>query len=118
MRFMMLYKPGRESDAPPSSQEMAAVGKLIQEMMSAGVLIATEGLQPSSKGARVRISGSEFVVTDGPFAETKDLIGGYAIVHVKSKQEAVEWSKRFLKAVGVGESEIRLMHEQPAGAKH
>src|SRR5262245_44794744 len=73
MRFMMLYKPGRESDAPPSSQEMAAVGQLIQEMMSAGVLIATEGLQPSSKGARVRISGSEFVVTDGPFAETKDL---------------------------------------------
>ena len=116
MRFMMLYKPGRESDAPPSSQEMAAVGQLIQEMMS--VLMATEGLQPSSKGARVRISGSEFVVTDGPFAETKDLIGGYAIVQVKSKEEAVEWSKRFLKAVGVGESEIRLMHEQPAGAKH
>jgi hypothetical protein len=64
----------------------------------------------------VRISGSEFLVIDGPFAETKDLIGGYAIVQVKSKQEA--WSKRLLKAVGVGESEICLMHEQPAGAKH
>ena len=66
----------------------------------------------------MRISESEFLVTDGPFAETKDLIGGYAIVQVKSKAEAIEWSKRFLKAVGVGESEIRLMHEQPAGAKH
>ncbi len=70
MRFMMLYKPGKETDAPPSEQEMAALGQLIEEMAKAGVLLATDGLQPSSKGARVRISGGKFTVTDGPFTET------------------------------------------------
>jgi hypothetical protein len=80
MRFMMLYKPGRESDAPPTQQEMAAMGQLIEEMAKAGVLIATDGLQPSSKGARVRISGDKFTITDGPFTETKELVAGYAIV--------------------------------------
>jgi hypothetical protein len=80
MRFMMLYKPGRESDAPPTQQEMVAMGQLIEEMAQAGVLIATDGLQPSSKGARVRISGDKFTITDGPFTETKELVAGYAIV--------------------------------------
>jgi|ERR1700737_4325830 hypothetical protein len=114
MRFMMLYKPGKETNAPPSQQEMADMGQLIGEMAKAGVLIATDGLQPSAKGARVRISGSRFTVTDGPFAETKELIAGYAIVQTKSKEEAVELAKRFLKVVGEGESEIRLMHDAPA----
>jgi hypothetical protein len=114
MRFMMLYKPGKESDAPPTQQEMADMGQLIEEMAKAGVLLATDGLQPSSKGARVRISGGEFTVTDGPFTETKELIAGFAIVQVKSKAEAIELAKRFLKVVGEGESEIRLMHEAPA----
>jgi hypothetical protein len=111
---MMLYKPGRESDAPPTQQEMADMGQLIGEMAQAGVLIATDGLQPSSKGARVRISGGKFTVTDGPFTETKELVAGYAIVQAKSKQEAIELAKRFLKVVGEGESEIRLMHDVPA----
>jgi hypothetical protein len=111
MRFMMLYKPGKESDTPPSAQEMAAVGQLIQEMAKAGVLITTDGLQPSSKGARVRISDGRFTITDGPFTEAKELIAGYAIVQVKSKEEAIEWAKRFLKVMGEGESEIRRMHE-------
>ena len=114
MRFMMLYKPGKESDAPPSEQEMAAMGQLIEEMAKAGVLIATDGLQPSSTGARVRISRGKFTVTDGPFTETKELISGYAIVQAKSKQHAIELAKRFLEVVGEGESEIRLMHEAPA----
>jgi hypothetical protein len=114
MRFMTLYKPGRESDAPPTQQEMADMGKLIEEMAKAGVLIATDGLQPSSKGARVRISGGKFTVTDGPFTETKELVAGYAIIQVKSKEEAIELTKRFLKVVGEGESEIRLMHDVPA----
>jgi hypothetical protein len=114
MRFMMLYKPGSESDAPPTQQEMAAMGQLIEEMAKAGVLIATDGLQPSSKGSRVRISGDNFTVTDGPFTETKELIAGYAIVQVKSKQEAIELAKRFLKVVGEGESEIRQMHDAAA----
>jgi hypothetical protein len=114
MRFMMLYKPGKESTAPPSQKELADMGQLIDEMAKAGVLLATDGLQPSSKGARVRISGRKFAVTDGPFAETKELIAGYAIVQATSKAEAIELAKRFLTAVGEGESEIRLMHEAPA----
>jgi hypothetical protein len=114
MRFMTLYKPGKESDAPPTQEEMAAVGQLIQEMAEAGVLLATDGLLPSSKGARVRISNGKFTVTDGPFSETKELIGGYAIIDVQSKQEAIELTKRFLKAMGEGESEIRQMHDVPA----
>jgi hypothetical protein len=114
MRFMMLYKPGRESDAPPTQQEITAMGQLIGEMAQAGVLIATDGLQPSSKGVRVRITDGTFTVTDGPFAETKELISGYAIVQARSRDHAIELAKRFLQVVGEGESEIRLMHDAPA----
>ena len=115
MRFMTLYKPGRESDAPPTQEEMANMGRLIEEMTRAGTLIATDGLQPSSKGARVSISSDgKFTVVDGPFAETKELISGYAIIEAKSKQHAIELTKRFLEVVGEGQSEIRLMHGEPA----
>jgi hypothetical protein len=114
MRFMMLYKPGSEATAPPTPEHLAEMGKLIEEMAQAGVLIATDGLQPSSKGARVRISGGKFTVTDGPFAEAKEVIAGYAIVQVKSKEAAIEQAQRFLTLVGEGESEIRLMHDAPA----
>jgi len=114
MRFMMLYKPGKETSAPPTEQEMAEMGKFIEEMAKAGALIATDGLRPSSEGARVRISGEKFSVTDGPFAETKELIAGFAIVRAESMAEAIELAKRFLKVVGEGESEIRLMYDVPA----
>ncbi len=115
MRFMTLYKPGRESNAPPTEQEMAEMGQFIQELAQEGVLIATDGLQPSSKGAKVRIShDGKFTVTDGPFTETKELVAGYAIIQVNSKEEAIELTKRFLRVVGEGESEIRLMHDAPA----
>src|SRR2546427_5477459 len=100
MRFMMLYKPGVEATAPPTKEQMAEMGKFIEEMAKGGVLLATDGLQPSSKGARVRVSGGKFIVTDGPFTETKELIAGYAIVQVKSKDEAIEHAKRFLKLMG------------------
>jgi hypothetical protein len=113
MRFMSLYKPGRESDAPPTEQEMAAVGQLIEEFAKAGILIATDGLQSSAKGARVRIDRGKFTVTDGPFAETKELIGGYAILNAKSKEEAIELTKRFLSVMGEGECEIRQMQDAP-----
>jgi len=113
MRYMMFYKSGQEATAPPSNEHLAAMGKLIGEMTKAGVLLSTEGLQPSSKGARVRISGGKVTVNDGPFTEAKEFIGGYAMVQVKSKEEAIEWAKRFLNVVGEGESEIRLMHEAP-----
>jgi hypothetical protein len=113
MRFMMLYKPGRESDAPPTPQEMANMGQLIDDMTKAGVLIATGGLQPSSTGVRVSKSGDKITVTDGPFAETKELIAGFAIVEARSKQEAIELGKRFLNVVGEGVSEIRPMQGAP-----
>src|SRR4051812_39213116 len=107
MRFIMLYRPGVESDAPPSIDEMTKMGEFIQEMSSKGVLLAADGLQVSSKGARVRISNGDFTVTDGPFTETKELIAGFAIVESKSMDEAKYWAKRFLSIVGQGESEVR-----------
>jgi hypothetical protein len=111
LRFMMLYKPGKEATTPPSSELLAEMGKLIGEWTKAGVLLSTDGLQDSSKGARVRIAGESFAVTEGPFSEAKELIAGYAIVQVKSKEEAIEIAKRFLKVMGEGESEIRQMHD-------
>jgi hypothetical protein len=115
MRFMTLYKPGRESDTPPSSEHIAAVGKLIGDMARSGALISTDGLQSSKHGARVRIStDGKLTVTDGPFTETKELIAGYAIIQASSKEEAIEMTKRFLTAMGEGESEIRLMQDVPA----
>ena len=95
MRFLCLYKPGQESTGAPTQQEMDAMGALIGEMSQAGVLVQTEGCQPSSKGARVRINGGQFTVVDGPFAEAKELVGGMAVIQVQSKAEAIEWTKRF-----------------------
>jgi hypothetical protein len=86
---------------------------LIGEMSQAGVLVQTEGCQPSSKGARVRINGGTFTVVDGPFAEAKELVGGMAVIKVQSKAEAIEGTKRFLAVAGRGESEIRQLHEMP-----
>ena len=111
MRFLCLYKPDKKEGVPPSQHEMAEMGNLIEEMTKAGVLLATEGCQPSSKGARVRLSGGKITVTDGPFTETKELVAGFAMIQVKSKAEAIEWTRRFLKVAGDGESEIRLLHE-------
>ncbi len=118
MRFMMIYKPedmtAAESGVPPTEQEMAAMGAFIAEMAQSGVLLLTDGLQPSSKGARVRLSGGKVTVTDGPFTEAKELIAGFAIVEVASKAEAIELARRFLAVAGPGESEIRLMYDTPA----
>ena len=94
MRFMMIYKPAdtkdMEAGVPPTQDEIVKMGTFIDEMAKSGVLLATDGLQPSSKGARVRLSGGKLTVTDGPFTETKELIAGFAIVQVKSKREAIE----------------------------
>ena len=113
MRFLAVYRSA-ETGLPPSPENMAAMGQLIDEMARAGVLLATEGCQPSSKGSRVRIAGGKFTVTDGPFTETRELIGGFALFQVQSKEEAIEWTKRFLKLAGDGESEIRQLYEVPA----
>jgi hypothetical protein len=95
---------------------MAEMGKLIGEVMEAGWLIATEGCLPSAAGARVRLSDGKFTVTDGPFAETKELIGGFAIIQANSKQEAIEHIKYFLQVAGGGETEVRQLHEAEVAA--
>lgn len=92
------------------------MGKLIDEAMKAGWLISTEGCLPTATGARVRLSDGKFVVTDGPFAETKEVVGGFAIIQASSKQEAIELTKHFLEVAGGGESEIRQLYEAPASA--
>jgi hypothetical protein len=118
MRFMMIYKPTNTKDmeagVPPTQQEMAEMGKFIGELASKGVLLATDGLLPSSKGAKVHLSDGKVTVTDGPFTETKELIAGFAIVQLPSMAEAIELGKRFLKIAGDGESEIRQMYDIPA----
>jgi hypothetical protein len=115
MRFMTIYKPSKESTTPPTQEHMAAMGKFIEELAKSGVLITTDGLMHSSKGARVRMNADgSFKITDGPFTEAKEVIGGFAIINVKSKAEAVELTKRFLAVAGGGESEIRQMQDVPA----
>ena len=111
MRFLCIYKPGKAEGTPPNEQEMARMGKLIGEMMKEGTLLATEGCLPSALGARVRRKGDEYTVIDGPFAETKEIIGGFALIQVNSKEEAIEHTKRFLNIAGEGESEIRQIYE-------
>jgi len=96
MRFMVLVKANKDSEAGvmPSVQMLTEMGKFNEELAKAGVLLAADGLHPTSKGARVRFSGGKRTVTDGPFAETKELVAGFWIWQVKSKQEAIEWLKR------------------------
>jgi hypothetical protein len=98
MRFMMIVKadPSFEAGGPPNPALIAAVGKLSEEMTRSGVLLQSGGLLPSSKGARVRASGGKMTVTDGPFAETKELIGGFAILEASSKEEAIRLGKEFM----------------------
>lgn len=114
MRFMTLWRPTVEPVGIPTPEEMAAMGTLIEELFQQGVLIATDGLQSSAKGTIVRSSGGKITVTDGPFAETKELVAGYAIFEVKSREQMIELTKKFLKTVGFdGVSEIRQMFEAP-----
>jgi hypothetical protein len=96
MRFMVMVKATKESEAGvmPSEELLTEMGKYNEELVKAGVMLAGEGLHPSSKGARVRFSGKERTVVDGPFAETKELVAGFWLIQVKSKEEAIEWVKR------------------------
>ncbi len=96
MRFMVLVKANKDSEAGvlPDEKALTTMGKFNEELAKAGVLLAAEGLQASSKGARVRFSGTKRTVIDGPFAETKELIAGFWLWQVKSKEEAIEWLKR------------------------
>ena len=110
MRFMAIVKATKDSEAGvlPSKELLAAMGRFNEEMAKAGVLLAGEGLQASSKGARVRFSGSKRTVVDGPFTETKELIAGFWLLQVKSKEEAIEWIKRCPAPFENQESEIEI----------
>jgi hypothetical protein len=111
MKFLCLYKPAKPEGTPPTQEEMAEMGKLIDDQMKSGVLLATEGCLPSAKGARVRLAGGKFTVKDGPFTESKEIVGGFALIRANSKDEAIEHTKRFLKIAGDGETEIRQVFE-------
>lgn len=112
MRFMVIVKATEDSEAGilPSEELFTEMGKFNEELVKAGVLLAAEGLQASSKGVRIKFSGNQRTVTDGPFAETKELIAGFWLWQVRSKDEAIEWAKRIpsLACFGGGEGEIEI----------
>jgi len=113
MRFLIMHKSNEENEAgvPPSPELIEGMGRLMEESARAGVLLAAEGVHPSSKGARLEFSGGRRTVTDGPFAEAKELIAGFAIVQVDSKDEAIEWATRFADVIGDVEIEVRQVIE-------
>jgi hypothetical protein len=112
MRFMLFMIPGEsyEGQAEPSVEDVAAMSKFNEQLAQAGVLLALDGLHPASEGARVRFSGGQGTVTDGPFAEAKELVGGYWLIQAKSKDEAVAWATRV--PAGDGDMvEVRRVYE-------
>ena len=114
MRFMIVVKADKNSEAGvlPDEQLLTAMGQYNEELVKAGVLLAGVGLQPSSKGARVKFSGAKRTVIDGPFTEANELIAGFWLIQVKSKEEAIEWVKRCPNPLqGEAEIEIRQVHE-------
>ena len=104
MKFLMTYAQTKKT--PPTPEHMAAIGKFGQEMAAAGVLLMTGGLQRPTKGTQIKLAGGKFTATDGPYAETKELIDGFALVQAKSREDAIEISRRFMSIAGDGEGEI------------
>jgi hypothetical protein len=114
MRFMMMYTPGKDrAGVPPSKEHVAEMAKFADDATKAGELLVHGGLLPIAKGGRVRHAGGKLSVTDGPFTESKELIAGFAIVQLKSREDAIESAKRFLKVAGEGECEIRQIMDAP-----
>ncbi|HEY4380099.1 MAG TPA: YciI family protein [Acidobacteriaceae bacterium] len=114
MRFLSIFKSA-ERNTPPSPEEMANMGKLIEEGFKKGWLLGTEGCLPSALGFRVRSTEGKVAVTDGPFTESKEVVGGFALIKADSKEEAIQLTKDFLKVSGVnGECEVRQLYEMPA----
>ena len=112
MKFMMIVKHA-EKQGPPPKELMDAITILSQEETKDGTMIGNGGLGPTALGARVRLSGGKVTVTDGPFTEAKEVIGGFAILQANSKAEAIEMTKRFLEVTGEGECELRQVYEAP-----
>jgi hypothetical protein len=113
MRFLSIYKHA-ERNVPPTQEEMASMGALVEQGFKEGWLLGTEGCLPSALGARVRRDGAKVSVSDGPFAEAKEVVGGFALIQAGSKEEAVELCRRFLAVAGDGECELRQLYEMPA----
>jgi len=118
MKFMLMTKLDKEPAPPPTPELMAAIGRFTAEMVKTGKVVATGGLMPTSKGAQMHLSGGKITVTDGPFAEAKECIGGYAVVQVDSKEEAIEIARQFVQVhadvMGPSyelHSEIRQMYD-------
>jgi hypothetical protein len=112
MKFLSVYQ-SVETGAPPTPGEMERMGRLIEEGMKAGYLLAVEGCLPTALGARVRLADGKVTVTDGPFAESKEVIGGFAILRAASKAEAIEHVRYFLGVAGDGVCELRQLYEEP-----
>jgi hypothetical protein len=112
MRYLCLYRSSKDETGPPSQDELSKMGALIEEMSKAGVLLSTEGCHPSASGFKVRVANGDYQVTDGPFTEAKEVVGGFAILNVPTKDVAIHWTRRFLAIMGEGESEVRRLHEQ------
>jgi hypothetical protein len=110
MKFLCLYKSAKPEGTPPTQQEMETMGKLIEDWTKSGRLIASEGCLPSALGARIRLSQGNFNVVDGPFTESKEVVGGFALIRAASKAEAIEYVKEFLKVAGDGETELRQVY--------
>jgi hypothetical protein len=117
MKFISIFK-SVERATPPNQEEMERMGKLIEQGMKAGWLVATEGCMPSALGARVRSADGKVTVKDGPFTESKEVVGGFAILKANSKQDAIQLLKDFLTVVGDGECELRQMYEADRAAGH
>ena len=115
MRFLSIYKTA-ETGVPPTPEYMERMQRLIEEGMKAGWLLATEGCLPTALGARVRSSGGNVIVTDGPFAETKEVIAGFALLEARSKEEAIQLTRQFLAIAGDGECELRQIFTPADGA--
>jgi hypothetical protein len=115
MRFLSIYK-APEQTAPPTPEHLAKMQRLIDESMKRGELLATEGCLPTAFGARVRIADGEITVTDGPFAETKEVIGGFAILQASSREQAIAQARQFLQIMGSGECEVRQLFDAPGAA--
>ena len=110
MRFLSIYMCP-ERNTPPTQQEMATMGKLVEDWMKSGKLLATEGCLPTSLGARVRIDSGKYSVSDGPFTESKEVVGGFAILDAPSKEVAIGYVKEFLNVVGEGTCELRQLYD-------
>ncbi len=113
MRFLSIFQ-APERNRPPSAEEMASMNALIGEAFAEGWLVSTEGCLPTALGARVRRAGGSVAVTDGPFSEAKEVVGGFAILEAPSKEAAIELCKRFLAVAGNGTCELRQLYEAPA----